>query len=121
MRMITTHPTPNRTHHDHPSQFGGDPGWCVHIRHDAGERVTVFVRCGVHRVTKTARWERVPAMAHTLHLMLHRMADRDRLNRPKVAGQLSRLAMGIGGMVESTMSVNKVIDTRAGVYIQTTR
>jgi len=103
--MITTHPTPNRTHIDHHPQGGGDPGWCIHIRHDQGERVTVFVRCGPHQLTRTARWERVPAMAHTLHLLLHRMADRDRLKRPKVADQLSRMAMGIEGIVTGCQTI----------------
>ena len=103
--MITTHPAKNRTHIDHLPQGGGDPGWCIHVKHDPGERVTVFVRCGPHSLTKTARWERVPAMAHTLHLMLHRMADRDRLRRPRVSEQLSRMAMGIKEIVMGCQTI----------------
>lgn len=101
--MTPTHPRPNRTHYDHPSQGGGDPGWCIHIRHDEGERVTVRVQCGVHDLTRTARWERTPAMAHSLRLTLHRMADRDRHRRPRVSEQLSRLALNIEDLVKAAM------------------
>lgn len=101
--MTPTHPAPNRTHYDHPSEGGGDPGWCVHIRHDEGERATVFIRCGVHRLTRTARWHRVPDMAQSLRLELHRMADRDRHRRPRVSEQLGRIALNIEGLVKATM------------------
>jgi hypothetical protein len=103
--MITTHPAKNRTHNDHPSQQGGDPGWCNHVKHDQGERVTVFVRCGPHELTRTARWERVPAMARTLHLLLHRLADRDRHKRPRVSEQLSRMGMGIEEIVKGCQTI----------------
>ena len=102
--MITTHPAPNRTHIDHLPQGGGDPGWCIHVKHDAGERVTVFIRCGPHSLTRTARWDRVPAMAHTLRLLLHRMADRDRL-RPRVSAQLSRIALNIEKIVNGCQTI----------------
>jgi hypothetical protein len=107
--MITTHPRLNRTHHDHHPQGGGDPGWCVHIRHDAGERVTVFVRCGPHSLTRTAPWHRVPAMAGELSRTLHRDAERMRNKRPRVSEQLSRIAMNVEGLVEKCMDCNKVI------------